>query len=314
MPRPKRVHFSWGRALRRDALDTLLLNSAVEAGAEIWQPWSVIKVKKSGSHFISEVISKKSNEIAELESLIVIAAHGSWGISPLSTQLDRQPAKHSDLFAFKAHFDDAILPSDVMNMSVFPGGYTGMVNTDGGLLSYSFCIRRDYLESLRRRSPGIKPGKVVQEHILKSCPRISAVLSPARLRGDWLSTGPIRPGRRNRYANGIFFIGNAAGEAHPLIADGISMAMQSAWLLSQNLSERRAHALTELDLQKVGHIYDRAWLRAFRLRIWAAEMFAQMALTPQTHMLLLPLMRAFPNFLTIGARMGGLVAEIVASP
>ena len=314
MPRPKRVPLGWGRALRRDALDTLLLNSAVEAGAEVWQPWSVVNLKKSGSRFISEVISKKSNELAEIESRIVIAAHGSWGLGPLPTQLDRQPAKNSDLFAFKAHFDDGVLPSDVMNMLVFPGGYAGMVNTDGGLLSFSFCIRRDYLETLRRRSPGVKPGKVVQDHILESCPGIREVMSIARLRDEWLSTGPIRPGIRKRYEDGIFFIGNAAGEAHPTIADGISMAMQSAWLLSQNLSEQQAHALSDLDLQKVGHAYDRAWLRAFRLRIWAAEAFARLALTPQSHLLLLPIVRAFPRFLTIGARMGGIVDEIVASP
>jgi flavin-dependent dehydrogenase len=312
MPRPKGVAIGWGRALRRDALDTLLLNSAAEAGAEVWQPWSVISLKKSGDHFISEVISKKSSEIAEIESRVVIAAHGSWGIGPLPTQLERQPAKNSDLFAFKAHFDGALLPSDVMNMLVFPGGYAGMVNTDDGLLSFSFCIRRDYLETLRQKSHSMRPGKVVQDHILKSCPAMKDVLSTARLRDDWFSTGPIRPGIRKRYEDGIFFIGNAAGEAHPTIADGISMAMQSAWLLSQNFIEMQASDLTDLDLQKIGHTYDRAWLRAFRLRIRAAEVFARLALTPQTHMFLLPLVRAFPSFLTLGARMGGIVDEIVA--
>jgi hypothetical protein len=92
------------------------------------------------------------------------------------------------------------------------------------------------------------------------------------------------------------------------------MAMQSAWLLSQNLSEQQARALTDLDLRKVGRSYNRAWLRAFSLRIWAGEVFARLALTPQAHRLLLPLVRAFPGFLTIGAKMGGIVSEIVASP
>jgi flavin-dependent dehydrogenase len=314
MPRPKRVHLSWGRALRRDALDTLLLKSAAEAGAQVWQPWSVIDLQKSGGRFITEVISKKSKATAEIESRIVIAAHGSSGVGPLPTQPDRRPARNSDLFAFKAYFVAAALPSDVMSMSVFPGGYTGMVTTDGGLLSFSFCIRRDYLETLRRKSPGVKPGKVAQEHILKSCPRINYVLSPASLRDDWLSTGPIRSAIRNRYEDGIFFIGNAAGEAHPLVANGISMAMQSAWLLSQSLGERQARSLTNSDLQKMGRVYNHTWLRAFKLRIWAGEALARLALAPQAHTFLLPLVRAFPRFLTIGARMGGVVNEIVASP
>lgn len=313
MPRPKRVLTHWGRALRRDVLDALLLDGAAKAGAEVWQPWSVINIKRAGNFFISGVVSKTTNEVTEIESQVVIAAHGSWGIGPLPTQLGRQPAKISDLFAFKAHFDDARLPPDVMNFLVFPGGYAGMVNTDGELLSFSLCIRRDYLEAFRRESPGVKPGRVMQEHVLKSCPTMKDVLSTARLRGEWLSTGPIRPGIRKRYEDGVFFIGNAAGEAHPTIADGISMAMQSAWLLSKNLGKRRADVLTDSDLRKIGHDYDRAWLKAFRLRIRVAEAFAQLALTRQTHMLLLPLMRAVPRLLTIGARMGGIVDEIVAS-
>lgn len=229
------------------------------------------------------------------------------------THLERQPAMDSDVFAFKAHFDGASLPSDVMNMSVFPGGYTGLVNTDSGLLTFSFCIRRDYLENLRRKSPRVKPAKVAQDHILRSCPGTMEVLSAATMRGDWLAMGPIRPGFWSRYEDGVFFIGNAAGEPHPIIADGMSMAMQSAWLLSQSLGGRRASALTDSDLGKIGHLYNHAWLRAFSLRIRAAEMFARLALMPRTHQLLLPLIRAFPRFLTIGARLGGIVNEIVAS-
>ncbi|PYT02150.1 MAG: FAD-dependent oxidoreductase [Acidobacteria bacterium] len=313
MPRPERAHAGWGRALRRDTLDALLLSSAARAGARVWQPWSVVGLKKSGGRFVSEVVSKKTDEAAEIESRVVVAAHGSWGVGHLPTQLGRRPARSSDLFAFKAHFDNAALPADVMNMLVFPGGYAGMVNTDGGLLSFSFCVRRDYMETLRRASHGARPGQVVQDHILKSCAALGGVMSGARLRDDWLSAGPIRPGIRKRFEDGIFFIGNAAGEAHPTIADGISMAMQSAWLLSQHLGGTQPRDLTDSDLRKVGRAYDRAWLKAFRFRIWAAEAFARLALAPQTHALLLPLARAFPRFLTVGARMGGIVDEVVAS-
>jgi flavin-dependent dehydrogenase len=314
MPRPARASDGWGRALSRDALDALLLKSAAEAGADVWQPWSVVGLKRSGGRFVAEVVSKKSDEAAEIESRVVVAAHGSWGLGPLPTQLERQPARDSDLFAFKAHLDGAALPQDVMNMLVFPGGYAGMVNTDEGLLSFSFCVRRDCLEALRRVAPGARPGKVVQDHIVDSCPGIRGVLSGARLRGDWLATGPIRPGIRRRYEDGVFFVGNAAGEAHPTIADGISMAMQSAWLLTQSFGGARPSALTDSDLRKVGRAYDRAWLRAFRLRIWAAEAFARLALAPRTHPFLLPLARAFPGFLTVGARMGGIVDEVAGLP
>ena len=54
--------------------------------------------------------------------------------------------------------------------------------------------------------------------------------------GSWRSAGPIRPGYE-AHAGGIFLAGNAAGEAHPVVAEGISMAMQSSSLLVRRLLE-----------------------------------------------------------------------------
>ena len=61
----------------------------------------------------------------------------------------------------------------------------------------------------------------------------------ARLQGGWLATGPIRPGIRLPAQCGVFLVGNAAGEAHPVVAEGISMAMQAAWLLARTFLASR---------------------------------------------------------------------------
>src|SRR3989440_7879222 len=52
-------------------------------------PWSVVGLKKSGGRFVSEVVSKNRDEAAEIESRVVVAAHGSWGVGTLPTQLGR---------------------------------------------------------------------------------------------------------------------------------------------------------------------------------------------------------------------------------
>ena len=46
--------------------------------------------------------------------------------------------------------------------------------------------------------------------------------------GAWLSAGPIRPGIRSGGRRGIFRAGNCAGEAHPVIAEGISICPETA--------------------------------------------------------------------------------------
>ena len=81
----------------------------------------------------------------------IVAAHGSWESGPMPTQDLRRPPRPSDLFGFKASFIGGALPPDLMPLLAFPGGYGGMVHTDGGRVSLSCCIRRDQLERCRRQ-------------------------------------------------------------------------------------------------------------------------------------------------------------------
>lgn len=311
MPIPSEKTARWGKAVRREILDTLMVDQAKKIGVTVWQPFSVIETKRSGHVFASKALSKNTGEVLEIESPVVIAAHGSWGIGELPTQQRRQPALASDLLAFKIYLENAHLPADVMNMLVIPGGYAGMVNCDSGLLSFSCCIRRGHLDELRRRAPNEKAGAVVYQHVVESCPGLKSVVNNSQVNGDWIAAGPMRPGIRRPYNEGLFTVGNAAGEAHPTIADGISMAMQSAWLLSTALIKRPPSALTPSDLDEIGSEFSRDWLKAFRLRIRAAEVFARLCLRKETHRLLLPMIKTFPQILTLGARLGGIAEEVV---
>jgi flavin-dependent dehydrogenase len=288
-----------------------MVNHAKEIGVTVWQPFSVTETRRVGNNFVTKALSKNTGEVHEIESPVVIAAHGSWSIGELPTQLGRQPARNSDLWGFKVYLEQANLPAEVMNMLVIPGGYAGMVNCDSGLVSLSCCIRRDQLDELRRRAPNEKAGAVVYEHVVESCPGLKDVVNNSRPNGEWIAAGPIRPGIRRPYNDGLFTVGNAAGEAHPTIADGISMAMQSAWLLSNALIKHRPSDLTDSDRDEIGREFSRDWLKAFRLRIRAAEVFARLCLRKETHRLLLPLIRTFPQILTLGARLGGIADEVV---
>ena len=230
----------------------------------------------------------------------------------MPTQPSRRALRGSDLLGFKAHFRDCRLPAGLMPLLVFPGGYGGMVQTNEGRASVSFCIRRDQLERCRRTTPGISAGEAVLAHVRNSCRGVREALDGARLEGPWLSAGPIRPGVRPRFTAGIFCIGNAAGEAHPIIAEGISMAIQSAWLLCERLTARRREALTHAALEEVGRDYAVAWRRGFAPRIRAAALFAQLAMRPAAVALLLPLLRLFPTVLTLGAWWSGKRADLAA--
>jgi flavin-dependent dehydrogenase len=276
----------WGRALGREHLDVMLRDAAFGAGAQLFQPAEVTGLARTADGFVCTL-----DDGHELVARTVIAASGSWNPKGIFAVPAGQ-ASASDLFAFKAHFHGDALPPGLMPLLAFPGGYGGLVHTDQGRLSLSCCIRRDALARARTRHGG-KAADAVLAHILESTKGARLALENAALEGHFLSTGPIHPGIRTRADHGLYFTGNIAGEAHPVIAEGISMAIQSSGLLARLLVAGR------------GDDYALAWKRRFAPRIRAASLFAHLAMRGTTRAAALALLRAAPGLMGLGARLSG---------
>jgi flavin-dependent dehydrogenase len=301
----------WGRALGRERLDTLLLDAAARAGAAVWQPWKIVELRPNGHGFVGVASTKDST--VELAARVVIAANGSWERGPLPMPPFRAH-RPSDLLAFKAHFRDCDLPADLMPLLVFPGGYGGMVHSDGGRVSLSCCIRRDALLRAREQHRERHAATAVIHHIKASCAGVRDALARTTLDGPWLSAGPIQPGMRGRYTDGLFSVGNAAGEAHPIVAEGISMALQSAGLLARHLIARQHDVFAGSGVRTVAMHYNADWRAGFSARIHAAALFAHLAMRPYATGALLPILKQFPRMLTLGARLSGKSTQVVAAP
>ena len=298
-----------GRALRRDHLDALLLDRALQAGVQRWQPWTVREVHAAKNGYRCTITADRRSE--ELSAHVVIAAHGSWERSAIF--VPRKLHEPSDLLAFKARFIDCELPAGLMPLLVFPGGYGGMVASDAGRVTLSFCIRRDQLQQCRERAPRAAAHAALR-HIKDSCAGVRDAMKHARIDGAWLSAGPIRPGIRSCYTHGVFRIGNAAGEAHPIVAEGISMAMQSAWLLCRHLIAHQSSMADERSRASVGRDYSKGWTTSFAGRIRAASLFARLMMRTRTADPATALLRIFPDMLTFAARLSGKTRFVVTAP
>ena len=280
---------AWGRALGREHLDLLLRDAAVAAGARLYQPVELESFERDGDGFTCRLGE------TEIKAHTLIAACGSWNARGLFA-LARKPVP-SDLFAFKAHFTASRLPPGLMPLLAFPGGYGGLVHEDGGRTSLSCCVRRDVLAEIRTCYPG-RAAQAVLAHIMATTRGVREALTGVVLEGNFLSTGPIHPGIRPRYKDGIFFVGNIAGEAHPIIAEGISMAIQASALLARLLIACR------------GEDYARAWRLRFAPRIRASSLFAHLAMNRATRAAALGLLKAAPSLIGWGARLSGKSASV----
>ena len=305
MPPGQQADVDGGRAVRRDVLDTVLLGQASAAGATLWQPWALTGFAARPGSYACTVEQRDSGRQQVLEAPLVIAAHGSWESGPLPTQQFRTHPLAKDLLGFKAHFKGAKLAPDLMPLLAFPGGYGGMVNTTEAQVSLSCCIRRDQLERCRIRWPGRKAGDAVLAHIVENSAGVAEALAGAACEGAWLAAGPIRPGIHTFGQAGIFPVGNAAAEAHPVIAEGISIAIQSAALLCEVLAPCLGRPLTPAAMASVRGQYASAWRANFLPRMRASALYAKVFMHPLSTRVAVAAMQRFPSVLQLGAGWSG---------
>ena len=309
LPPTREAHPEWSRALGRETLDTILLERARSIGVTILQPWSLQSIEGAPGAWRC-VVKSSTLQSQVLLSSILIDAHGSWEWLPSDPLEGRRPHLGGDLLAFKANFLDARLDEGVLPLLAFAGGYGGMVVADRGITTLACCVRRDRLELLRRNSCGISAGTTVEAMLKQECAGVGQVLANAAIMDSWIAAGPLNPGIRVHADDGIFRIGNAAGEAHPIIGEGMSMALQSAWLLSAELlgrrgSDRRQVISDQLSQGAAHRRYAATWYRRFAPRIRLASAFAHACMDRRGANVLLALFKCWPGFLPLGATWGG---------
>lgn len=303
--------YPFGRALGRDQLDTLLLVRAKALGVRVLQPAKVRSVHGGPARFTCEIEPRDgSRAIRALDARVVIDAHGSWEDGPQQHSRGplpavRRPPRASDLFAFKATFLDGALAEGVLPVLAFEGGYGGIVVSDHGRTTLACCVRRDRLRDCRAAAPGLPAGEAVEAYLRRSCRGVRDALIGAHRHGAWLSVGPLRPGANPAGMDGPFRVGNAAGESHPLIGEGISMALQSAALLTGVLTQQPAAAIDARVARTLHQAYANAWRTEFTSRLRYASAYAHLAMRPVFTAPARSMLRRWPGLLTIAAHLAG---------
>lgn len=300
----------YGIALGRETLDTRLMEEAVRAGVEVLQPWSVEVIEGEPGDWSCTIRAVGSNERMRLQGRVAIDAHGSWEALSSARAEARRARRPSDLIAFKANFRGAALRAGVIAVLAFDGGYGGMVVAGDGVTTVACCIRRDRLEAIRALSSDLDAGQAVQALLVRECDGVRAALANASRDGPWLASGPIDPGIHLPGPNDPFRIGNAAAEAHPIIGEGMSMALQSAWMLGERLIEDGAPP-DGTRQRAISAGFSREWRRHFGRRLRIASLFAHAAMRPATSAAMMSIVECVPGMLTLGAKWAGKSRSIV---
>jgi flavin-dependent dehydrogenase len=260
-----------GYGVKRGAFDQLLLNTAIKSGVNVLQPAEAEEVSRDGDSF--EIHCRMNNESLRLHSRWCIGAYGK--TSPLDKRLRRQFAGvRTQMNGIKFHVPSGALVGmgeDEIRIFTGPRMYCGVNHVDHGFAAICF---------LERRSGYNLPPRARLRELMRANRHFAYVMGRSAIEavGDAAvyGTGNIFFGKRNLVERGIFMIGDAGRVISPLAGDGISMAMQSAQLLSRLILEVRNSSLDERALEAE---YCRGWGLMFNSRIRAAAALQQIVLS-----------------------------------
>ncbi|MDX1544022.1 MAG: NAD(P)/FAD-dependent oxidoreductase [Christiangramia sp.] len=252
-----------GLGVSRYALDNYFFRHSISPNCQI------IYDTVSAVHFEKDKFQVELSGGKKLNSDFVLGAYGKR--SNLDKELKRPFFERlSGWLAIKAHYKNDQYPEDTVSLHNFNGGYCGLSKTETGdvnacyLASYKSFRRfrniETFKENVLMRNPELK------EFFLNSTPVFDKELSIAQVSFD----------KKDIIEDHMLMLGDAAGLIHPLCGNGMAMAIHSAKL--------GAEAITEFyENEHIGRAYVEAsyrnrWNKEFRSRIRAGRLLQKILL------------------------------------
>jgi flavin-dependent dehydrogenase len=246
-------------ALRRSNFDKMLLDKCNQNGAMVYQPAEVNSIVRSNNNF--NINARTDSGIINIEVKYVIASYGKQ--NRLDKILFRKFINNkSQLNGVKFHLNQNAFCNFKKNeIIIFSGSkiYCGLNKINGDKVTVCFLENRKIYDEPPR-------AKIIRN--IKSNPALAEMFTndfEQQIQSEQIyGTGNIYFGSKEKFKNGIFFIGDSAGLIAPLAGDGIAMAMESAKLAAEIIYDLKNHPRS---LEKTGEIYENNWNELFQKRI-----------------------------------------------
>ena len=240
-----------GFGVSRYTLDHFLFEKAVQNNCTVMQD------TVSDVHFANEsfrVITKNGNE---LSAKIVIGAFGKR--SNIDVKLERTFIDNKSPFvAVKTHFKGNF-PDDLVALHNFEGGYCGVSQVENGNLNV--CYISNY-KSFQQ----YKNIESFQQEVLCRNPHLKTIFENAvPVFEKPLTISQISFSNKTTVEDHILMCGDAAGMIHPLCGNGMAMAIHSAKIVSELITEYFNSKIKSR--QELETAYAKQWDATFKKRI-----------------------------------------------
>ncbi len=262
-----------GLGISRYALDDLLAKRARACGVDLLDQTTVTDIT-GNLDTTFKLTLRTSHSHDEIHAKTVIGAHGKR--SRIDHRLSRPFIKNPQPFlGLKAHFYGPPLPGEI-HLYAFPGGYCGLSEIENGRANVCLLVRQETFHSIQRQSASSTNHFL--EWMKHQNPALGRWLSDATpVFESWLSIAQIPFVDKQVVVNDVLMTGDSAGLIAPVAGDGIGMAFQASYLLS-NLVEQYLSGHISADLLR--RHYATIWWQTFGIRLRLSRVLQNFMLHP----------------------------------
>ncbi len=276
-------------SLSRAEMDFLLLEKAKHSGVNVLEETQVtgilfeneivrgVKIKSAdGAH--SEITADltidatgRANVLGKLAAKSKVQSPKSKVQNPkIAIQGSKPKAQSPRLVGFKAHLENVEMDKNRCEIYFFKGGYGGLSFVENNLANHCFLIEAETVKKFNGQA-----DKIVEEVIFQN-PRAFETMKNATPAMDWLAVSVDGFGLKNlNPAVNLFSVGDAAAFVDPFTGSGMLMALESAEILAQTMTEN------SLEPAKISEVYRRRHQVKFQNRLRVCAVLRRAAFFPQ---------------------------------
>ncbi len=304
-------NFDGALGLSRAEMDFRLMEKAKEAGVEVFEETQAVGLLSEDKKVCGVKVRDSNGEIREIFSDLTIDATGRAGIllrlaerengktgkrengssrfqisgfrfqaakilnfkkekgienKKRRTKDERQRTK---LVGFKVHLKNVHLPKGRCEIYFFRGGYGGLSYVEDGIANHCFLIKADVVKEF-----GGDADRILKEVIFQNS-RARETLKKAEKTFDWLAVSVDGFGVKNlNPAKNLLTVGDSAAFIDPFTGSGMLMALESAEILAEVISENSR------SFEKIAENYKRRHRVKFRNRLRICSFMRRLSFVP----------------------------------